>query len=780
VPVQVSNLTGVTAVAAGAYHGMALKSDSSVWAWGYNVDGQLGNNSTADSHVPVTTLGLAKTTVLAAGEYHSLAVRATGMVWAWGSNADGQLGNNSTIDSSTPVPVSGLTGATSVAGGALHSLVVKSDGTVWAWGFNNHGQLGNNSTTLSTVPVQVSGLTGATAVAGGTSHSVALKSDGTVWTWGMNTQGQLGNNSTTDSLVPVQVSGLTGVVAVAAGSNHTLALKSDGTVWAWGYNNHGQLGNNSTVNSLVPVQVSGLSGVSALSSGWFYSLALKSDGTVWAWGMNTQGQLGNNSTTDSLVPVQTSGLSGVASVAGSGYDALALKTDGTVWAWGANTQGELGNNSTTNSSVPVQVNGLAGVTAVAGGSYHALARKYDTTVSAWGYNAYGELDNGTTVDAHVPVATIALAAPPQSATTYGYDSRGNRTSVTLPTGATTTLAYDQANRLTGYGSSATYGYNGDGLRMSKTVSGTTTPFTWDPSGSLPLLLSDGSSSYVYGLGGSPVEQISSSGTVTYLHQDQLGSTRLLTDSTGTVTGTYTFDSFGNITASTGSPTTLLLYAGQYRDAESGLSYLRARYYDPSTAQFLTRDPLAAKTHSPYGYGGDDPVNATDPSGLYEYYTSWDLGPAGNHTPEEAMWYLEHDSNAVFPWQVEGTNGETSLELGHQYSLHTNTLRPCLPPFGCYGPDPVLVINESSTSFTFLGLPGHLEGFGSTITFSTYCQNGHLMLQQHAEGPDSPLEFFDLGVINSLRMQKAQEFWGRMANSLIALLNADQEASGGFF
>jgi len=227
--------------------------------------------------------------LLAGGEYHSLAVRADGTVWAWGYNTSGQLGNNSTTSSSVPVAVSGLSGASAVSAGAFHSLALKSDGTVWAWGQNVHGQLGNNTTTNSSVPVQVTGLTGVVSVAGGAIHSVALKSDGTVWTWGGNAQGQLGINSTTDSLVPVQVPGLSGVVAIASGANHSVALKSDGTVWTWGYNNHGQLGNNSTTNSLVPVQVSNLTGVTGISAGWFFTLALKPNGTVWAWGLNAAG-----------------------------------------------------------------------------------------------------------------------------------------------------------------------------------------------------------------------------------------------------------------------------------------------------------------------------------------------------------------------------------------------------------------------------------------------------------------------------------------------------------
>jgi RHS repeat-associated protein len=372
-----------------------------------------------------------------------------------------------------------------------------------------------------------------------------------------------------------------------------------------------------------------------------------------------------------------------------------------------------------------------------------------------------------------------LVALKPAVTTFGFDPRGNRTAVTLSGGTATSLGYDQANRLVSYGTSATYAYNGDGLRMSKTVSGVTTPFTWDVAEGPPLLLYDGSTSYIYGQAGQPLEQISSSGTALYFHQDQLGSTRLLTDQSGIVQASYTYDTYGNLTGKTGTATTPLLYSGGYTDTESGFEYLRARYYDAATGQFLSRDPVAAKTGQPYSYVGDNPLNATDPSGLYEYYTTWNLGRAGSHTPEEAMWFLQHDPNAVFPWHVEGAAGENSLELGHQYNLHTNTLRPCIPPFGCYGPDPVIVVNQTPTSFTFLGLSGHIEGFGSTITFSTYCQNGNLMLQQHAQGPDSPLEFVDLGRINGVRMQKAQEFWGGMANRLAALLNGDEEASGGF-
>ena len=304
--------------------GTSLDTAQTVRAWGYNQYGQLGNNSTTDSHLPVPVSGLTEVTAVASGLYHSMALKSDGSVWAWGYNLSGQLGNNSTTDSHVPVPVklsdgTPLSGVIAIASGDNHSLALKSDGSAWAWGNNPYGQLGNNSTTDSHVPVPISSLTGVAAIAaGGGTHSMALKSDGSVWSWGLNSRGELGNNSTANSSVPVAVPGLgagTGVTAIAAGSSHSMALKSDGSVWAWGYNQYGQLGNNSTTDSHVPVPVSGLAGVTAIACGPYHSLALKSDGSVWAWGYNLSGLLGNNSTTESHVPVPVSGLAGVISIA---------------------------------------------------------------------------------------------------------------------------------------------------------------------------------------------------------------------------------------------------------------------------------------------------------------------------------------------------------------------------------------------------------------------------------------------------------------------------------
>ena len=214
--------------------------------------------------------------------------QAQGNVWAWGNNEQGQLGDNSTINSSLPVQVvlsngtGTLPGITAIAAGYNFSLALASNGTLWAWGDNGYGELGNGKNNNSATPVQVVGsngsgtLTGITAISAGNEFSLALASNGAVWAWGSNAEGQLGNNATTGSSTPVQVVGsngsgmLTGITAIAAGSAYagqgfSLALASNGTVWAWGDNGYGELGYGTNNNSATPVQVVGSNGTGTLT-----------------------------------------------------------------------------------------------------------------------------------------------------------------------------------------------------------------------------------------------------------------------------------------------------------------------------------------------------------------------------------------------------------------------------------------------------------------------------------------------------------------------------------
>ncbi|HEX8440337.1 MAG TPA: RCC1 repeat-containing protein, partial [Archangium sp.] len=392
-PVQVSGLTGVTAMTAGSGCSLAVRQDGTVWAWGSNGSGQLGDGTTTSRSSPVQVSGLTGVTALATGVGHSLAVRQDGTLWAWGSNGSGELGDGTTTSRSFPVQVSGLTGLTTVAAGFRHALAVRQDGTVWAWGVNDYGQLGDGSTTSRSSPVQVAGLTGVIAVAASANHSLAVRQDGTVWAWGhaapVGTPGDASNPSVVST--PVQVSGLTGATAVAAGVNHSLVLRQDGTLWGWGDNSLGQLGEGPSTSRSTPFQVPGLTGVTALASGSQHTLALLDDGTVQALGANAVGQLGNGKTTHRFTPVQVPALTGVTALLAGNQHSLALRQDGTPWAWGGNSQGQLGDGTTSSRLTPAQVPGLTGVTALAGSGDHTLALRQDGTVWAWGYNFYGQL-----------------------------------------------------------------------------------------------------------------------------------------------------------------------------------------------------------------------------------------------------------------------------------------------------------------------------------------------------------------------------------------------------
>jgi RHS repeat-associated protein len=214
-----------------------------------------------------------------------------------------------------------------------------------------------------------------------------------------------------------------------------------------------------------------------------------------------------------------------------------------------------------------------------------------------------------------PAAGSAAQPPAGPATTsYGYDRNGNRTSITPPGQPAITLSYNQAGQLTAYGTTATYAYDGDGLRISKTVNGATTAFAWDQSGSLPALITAGADAWIDGPRNQPVEQVNH-GTVTYLLADQQGSIRLLASAAGKITGTYTYNPYGTVTSQTGPASTPIQYNGQYTDAETGYQYLQARYYDPATGQFLSIDPAVSRTWQAYAYTSGNPLSASDPTGL---------------------------------------------------------------------------------------------------------------------------------------------------------------------
>jgi alpha-tubulin suppressor-like RCC1 family protein len=348
-------------------------------AWGENTFKQLGDGSSAPlSDVPVPVSELKFVTAVAAGGRHSLALLADGTVAAWGANGLGQLGDGNTTESSVPVTVPGLSGVKAIAAGGYHSLALLKSGTVMAWGDNEGGQLGIGGSAESVdTPVAVPGLSGVQSIAAGNGFSLALLSNGTVMAWGENESGQLGDGFVAQSTAPVAVKHLTGVTAIAAGGEFSLALLGGGTVDAWGSNEHGELANGTFEEGAnpLPVAVESLKGVAALAAGTQHALALLSNGTVMAWGADPFGELGNGMTKpNEASPVAVGGLSGVTAISAGDEDSAALLASGSVMTWGIDESGVLGNGVQHGlSDVPVAVVGLAKVASVSVGRAHMLA-----------------------------------------------------------------------------------------------------------------------------------------------------------------------------------------------------------------------------------------------------------------------------------------------------------------------------------------------------------------------------------------------------------------------
>lgn len=305
VPVVVNGIDSAKAVAAGDGHSLALKTDGTVWGWGSNQYGQIATgNGPGSTNVPAPVVGLSNIVAIAASGIHSAALRGDGTVWTFGYNQNGALGDGTNISRSTPVQVTGLSDVKAIAAGGEHCIAVKNDGTVWTWGYNRIGQLGDGSVTTRLTPVKVNTLANVNAVAAGGVHSAALKNDGSVWGWGDNQYGEIGDGTNTFKLAPTQTTGLSGATALAAGGETTAAITSDGSLWTWGQNNHGQLGTGfPPFSRLTPAQVPGLSNLSTLALGYTHIAAMRSNGNIWMWGSNQYGQVGDQGTSDRYAPV---------------------------------------------------------------------------------------------------------------------------------------------------------------------------------------------------------------------------------------------------------------------------------------------------------------------------------------------------------------------------------------------------------------------------------------------------------------------------------------------
>ena len=236
-----------------------------------------------------------------------LALKTDGTIWSWGYNAQGQLGNNSNAQRSSPVQVGSDTDWSDVHADEKNSYAIKTDGTLWSWGWNTSGQLGKNNKTQYSSPVQVPGTTWS-RIEGSAESVLAIKTDGTLWSWGYNAKGQLGLNNRTNYSSPKQIPGTTWS-DISVGAVSCMAIKTDGTLWSWGGQIYGQLGHSeggpSGTDYSSPAQIGSDTTWRDVAIDWVYSsYAIKTDGTLWGWGRNENGDIGSNNTTKYSSPVQ--------------------------------------------------------------------------------------------------------------------------------------------------------------------------------------------------------------------------------------------------------------------------------------------------------------------------------------------------------------------------------------------------------------------------------------------------------------------------------------------
>jgi len=337
-----------------------------LYAWGVGDQGRLGDDNGANHDVlsPIQIGSLQNWSQVGAGQEHSSAIKTDGTLWVWGRNEDGEIGDNTSggdaNSKSSPVQIGSETNWADVDAGRKFTFAITTEGELYSWGKGNYGATGQNDSVERSSPTQVGALTNWSSVEAGTYECLAIKTDGTLWAWGDNRDGQLAQNDRTNRSSPVQIGALTNWSQVSVNVNrHCFAIKTDGTLWAWGGNGFGQLGVGDTSARSSPVQIGALTNWSQVSAINSAGSAINSTGELYTWGAAQYfGRTGQNNTVNLSSPTQVGALTNWSQVFGGGASCFSIKTDGTLWAWGYNNSGRLGDGTTVNKSSPVQIGSL--------------------------------------------------------------------------------------------------------------------------------------------------------------------------------------------------------------------------------------------------------------------------------------------------------------------------------------------------------------------------------------------------------------------------------------
>ncbi len=389
----------------------AFEADDTCVSQGYP-GGTLGCSGTCE----LDTTPCNRWTEVSVGESHACALRSDATVWCWGYNFYGQLGQPSSSFMRSAVPVqipSGGATVVTIESGYNHICAVISDKTVWCWGANSYGQLGNGQTQGSPTPVQVKldadrTLENVVKVSAGESHTCALTGTGAVYCWGSNVFGQLGDGTTTGRLYATPLPTLaSGVVDLAAGQSHTCAVKSDGTAWCWGSNTYGELGTEPPAPRHLPTSVdwgtTPAPTLASLSCGEDFTCVVSNTGNMFCFGYNIFGQLGNGQATSTFRPSPVTLPDPARRAAAGGSHACAVLQSGNLFCWGYNIDGQVGDGSQTQRNTPVQVSILDAVGLAGAGKRHTCAVQ-NGQLFCWGLNSDGQVGDGSYASRHQPTA----------------------------------------------------------------------------------------------------------------------------------------------------------------------------------------------------------------------------------------------------------------------------------------------------------------------------------------------------------------------------------------
>ena len=357
-----------------AYTFQAKAYDYQLFSFGQNDSGRLGLNNTIQYSSPVQIPGTTwkDLTDNYTNSTSHFVIKTDGTLWGWGDNSGGRLGQNNETQYSSPVQVGSDTNWASFSGGNYTSMGIKTDGTLWTMGYNAYGGLGQNepysgTTVARSSPVQIPGTTWSKVSTEQEGATIAVKTDGTLWAWGNNEYGELGQNNKTRYSSPTQIPGTDwNGNWIKAGKRTMAVINTDGELWMWGSNTYGVLAQGNRTRYSSPVQVGSDTTWRSVSLSYTgHAVATKTDGSLWVWGASNDGTLGLNETptlnqNSKSSPVRMGSASNwsAATVAGEKMGG-AINTDGECWVWGQNNRGQLGQNSRTYYSSPVQIPGTA-------------------------------------------------------------------------------------------------------------------------------------------------------------------------------------------------------------------------------------------------------------------------------------------------------------------------------------------------------------------------------------------------------------------------------------